>query len=416
MRPPQRNNPRTDTTTIHDPLGAYPEQFHQHLERQHYSPATIIEYTHCLNALGRQMKARHVDLKDLDEEFAVELIAHAEPLSSHHKHRHFIVRRFIAFLTPLGVVKPQREVPLDDTVRGRLKRDYEAYLRHQRGLSESTICANWRVADHFLSCRFGQEVGALAAITATDIGAFLQHLTTRRPPRRDKALASRLRNFFRYLFQAGHTAANLAVGIPSVAQRYGTRLPRHLTPAQVDLLVEAVRTDPASGRRNYAMVLLIARLGLRAPEIIALRLDDIDWRSGEILVRGKGQRHDRVPLPPEVGAALAEYIRHDRTTTSRVLFVTERAPHQAFKDGQVLNAILKNALRSTGVTPPAPYVGSHMLRHSLATTLVQRGAPLEEISDMLRHRSRASTMLYAKLDIDGLRSIAQPWPVVGGTQ
>jgi site-specific recombinase XerD len=117
-----------------------------------------------------------------------------------------------------------------------------------------------------------------------------------------------------------------------------------------------------------------------------------------------------------VGAAQAEYIRHDRTTTSRALFVTERAPHQAFKDGQVLNAILKNALTSTGLTPPAPYVGSHMLRHSLATTLVQRGASLEEISDLLRHRSRASTMLYAKLDIDGLRSIAQPWPVAGGAQ
>jgi len=416
MRPPQRNTSQTDAATIRHPLDAYPEQFQKHLERQHYSPATILQYHHCLNALGSQMQARHVDLKDLDEERAVELIAQAEPLSSHSTYHRFIVRRFLTFLAPLGVVKPRRDATLDDTVRGRLKRDYEAYLRHQRGLSESTICHSWRVADRFLTFRFGQEVGELAAITATDIGAFLQHLTTRQPPRRDKALASRLRNFFRYLFQAGNTTANLAVGIPSVAQRYGTRLPRHLTPAQVDLLVEAVRTDPASGRRNYAMVLLIARLGLRAPEVIALQIDDIDWRSGEILVRGKGQRHDRVPLPPEVGAALAEYIRHDRTTTSRALFVTERAPHQAFKDGQVLNAILKNAFTSTGLTPPAPYVGSHMLRHSLATTLVQRGASLEEISDMLRHRSRASTMLYAKLDIDGLRSIAQPWPVAGGAQ
>jgi integrase/recombinase XerD len=225
-----------------------------------------------------------------------------------------------------------------------------------------------------------------------------------------------LRNFFRYLFKAGKTATNLALAIPSVAQRYGTRLPRHLTTEQVDTLIRAVRTDGARGRRNYAMVMLLARLGLRAPEVIAMQLDDIDWRSGEIIVRGKGNRHDRVPLPPDVGEALADYIKSDRKTALRALFVTERAPHRPFKNGQLLNNILRDAFARTGLKPPAPYVGSHILRHSLATNLVQRGASLEEIGDMLRHRSRASTMLYAKLNIDGLRSIAQPWPVDGGAK
>jgi site-specific recombinase XerD len=244
----------------------------------------------------------------------------------------------------------------------------------------------------------------------------LQALTTRTPPLRDKTLSSHLRNFFRYLFKAGKTNANLALGIPSVAQRYGTRLPRHLTTEQVEIVVKAVRTDTAIGRRNYAMVLLLARLGLRAPEAIAMQLDDIDWRSGEIIVRGKGNRHDRVPLPPDVGEALADYIRSDRKTASRALFVTDRAPHRPFKDGQMLNNVLRAAFARTGLKPPAPYVGSHILRHSLATNLVQHGASLAEIGDMLRHRSRASTMLYARLDIDGLRSIAQPWPVAGGAK
>jgi integrase/recombinase XerD len=164
------------------------------------------------------------------------------------------------------------------------------------------------------------------------------------------------------------------------------------------------------------MVLLIARLGLRAPEVIAIQIDDIDWRAGEIIVRGKGKRHDCVPLPPDVGEALTDYIRQDRTTTSRALFVTGRPPHHPFKDGQVLNCILRSAFFKVGLKPPVPYVGSHMLRHSLATNLVKRGAPLEEIGDMLRHRSRASTMIYAKLDVDGLRSIVQPWPVAGGAR
>lgn len=134
------------------------------------------------------------------------------------------------------------------------------------------------------------------------------------------------------------------------------------------------------------------------------------------MVRGKGQRHDRVPLPPDVGEALTEYIKRDRPSGSRTLFVAAYPPHAPFKDGQVMKSILKSAFAKTGLKPLAPYVGSHMLRHSLATNLVQRGATLEEISDLLRHRSRASTMIYAKLDLDGLRSIAQPWPVPGGAQ
>jgi site-specific recombinase XerD len=206
---------------------------------------------------------------------------------------------------------------------------------------------------------------------------------------------------------------NLSLGIPSVAQRYGTRLPRHLAAEEVEMLIKAIRTDTPRGRRNYAMVLLIARLGLRSPEVIAIQIDDIDWRSGEIIVRGKGQRHDRVPIPADVGQAIADYIQLDRVTTTRTLFVTERAPHGPFKGSQILNNTLKDAFRRTGLKPPPPFVGSHILRHSLATSLLRRGAPLEEISDTLRHRSRATTLLYARLDIDGLRSIALPWPVAG---
>lgn len=303
-----------------------------------------------------------------------------------------------------------------EAARAELRREYEAYLRQQRGLSERTIFHCWRFADRFLEFRFGEDVGDLSEITAVDIACFLQQLIERKLPFRDKTPPAHLRNFFRYLFKAGKTDRNLALGIPSVAQRYGARLPRHLTPEQVEMLIGAVRTDTPAGRRNHAMVLLMARLGLRAPEVIAMQIDDIDWRSGEILVRGKGDRHDRVPLPPDVGEALADYIRHDRGTGSRALFVTARAPHRPFKDGQILNNILKDSFARTGLKPPASYVGSHILRHSLAVNLVRQGASLEEIGDMLRHRSRSSTMIYARLDIDGLRSVAQPWPVMGGVQ
>ena len=181
----------------------------------------------------------------------------------------------------------------------------------------------------------------------------------------------------------------------------------------VEILINAVRSDT---RRHYAMVLLLARLGLRAQEVMAMQIDDIDWRSGEIVIRGKGKRHDRVPLPPDVGEALTDYIKLERRTTSRALFVSIRSPHQPFKRSRILNKILKEAFAKTELTPPPPYVGAHILRHSLATNLVRRGASLEETGDMLRHRTRASTMIYARLDLDGLRSIAQPWPVAGGAE
>jgi integrase/recombinase XerD len=204
--------------------------------------------------------------------------------------------------------------------------------------------------------------------------------------------------------------------VPKVAQRRDVRLPRHLAPDQVEAVLASVRTNSKHGRRDYAMLLLMARLGLRAPEVIAIQLDDVDWRAGELMVRGKGQQQDRVPLPPDVGEALAGYVRYDRISTSRSLFVTLRAPNGPFKDGQIVNAILKDAFAATGVKPPSPYVGSHVLRHSLATNMVRKGASLAEVSDVLRHRSRSSTMIYAKLDIDSLRSIAQPWPATGGVQ
>jgi integrase/recombinase XerD len=295
-------------------------------------------------------------------------------------------------------------------VRQALRHGYEDYLRRQRGLSDRSIYHCWRLADRFLDHRFGDRDDDLQRVTPGDVVAFLQHLTMRKPPFRDKTPPIHLRNFFQYLFKSGLIDVNLAPGIPSIAQRYGARLPQYLKPAEVETLLAALPIDTPKGRRNYAMVLMLARLGLRAAEVVAIQLDDIDWRAGELMVRGKGQRHDRVPIPPDVGAAIAEYARRDRVTTARALFVTERAPNVPFGDGQVLNAILKDAFARTGLKPPCKYVGSHVLRHSLATHLVRQGASLSEIGDMLRHRSRSSTMIYAKLDIEGLRSIAQPWP------
>src|SRR5271156_6103112 len=197
-----------------------------------------------------------------------------------------------------------------------LKLEYEDYLRNQRGLSEKSIYDCWRFADRFLNFRFKGGIPDLSKITPADIARFMQHLISRGKPFRDKTPPTHLRNFFQFLFKSGKTNVNLAPSVPRIAQRYGSTLPRYITSEQVETVVAAVRADTAIGRRNYAMVLLMARLGLRAREVIAIQIDDIDWRAGELLVRGKGKLHDRLPISSEVGNALSRYLREERGPTT----------------------------------------------------------------------------------------------------
>jgi site-specific recombinase XerD len=322
-----------------------------------------------------------------------------------------LARLFVAHLIEIGVATRPPLTP-SQAERQKLLGSFETYLLRQRGLSPRSVYHVLRFADRFLDHRFGVHMLDLPALNARDVVVFMEHLLSRKRPFRDKTPAMHLRSFFQYLFAQGLTTTNLSLCVPMAHRPWGARLPRYLSPDEVEAVLVSVRANPRHGARDYAMLLLMARLGLRAPEVIAIQLDDIGWRSGELLVRGKGQRHDRLPMPPDVGEAIIRYLREERTsTTKRTLFVTQRAPNRPFKDSQVINAILKEAFAATGVKPPTPYVGSHVLRHSLATNMVRAGASLEEIGDLLRHRSRATTMIYAKLDTDGLRSIAQPWPV-----
>ena len=399
----------TMRATFMDP---YIESFEGRLRKQNYTSGTIKTYRVLIRRLATMMEAQSIAPSRLTIELAAELVR-GEERNAREPHKCAnIARRFATHLIELGVTIAVPPTP-KQIARQALRHGYEDYLRRQRGLSDRSIYHCWRLADRFLDHRSGDRDDDLQRIRPGDIVAFLQHLTTRKPPFRDKTPPTHLRNFFHYLFKTGVIDVNLALGIPSIAQRYGARLPRYLNPTEVETLLAALPADTPKGRRNRAMVLMLARLGLRAAEVVAIQLDDIDWRAGELMVRGKGQRYDRVPIPSDVGAAIAEYVRWDRVTSSRALFVTERAPNEPFGDGQVLNAILKDAFTRTGLKPPCKYVGSHVLRHSLATNLVRQGASLSEIGDMLRHRSRSSTMIYAKLDIEGLRSIAQPWPTAG---
>jgi integrase/recombinase XerD len=178
-------------------------------------------------------------------------------------------------------------------------------------------------------------------------------------------------------------------------------------------VLKACNRGTASGRRDYAVLLLLAHLGLRAGEVVALQLDDINWRAGEIMVRGKGLLHDRMPLPADVGEALTSYLRRDRPVcATRRVFVCMKAPPRGFAGPSTQTTIVRRALARADLHPV--FKGAHLLRHSLATSMLNSGATMGEIGEVLRHRAPNTTEIYAKVDFEGLRSLAHPWPLGGG--
>lgn len=392
----------------------YLDSFAESFAAENYTPATINAYRLILRKVGRVMDAEGISPSALTLDMAEQMGRKVPRKNAGTAWPYKLARRFAQHLLDIGVTQP---VPLTEAQQARatLLADFETYLVKQRGLSPRSIPHTIGFTRRFLDYRFGETMIDPGSLRPADVIGFMEHVLT--TARRDKTVATHVRIFLQYLFGCGATATNLALSVPKTAKVWGARLPRHLSPDGVEAVLACVRDNPRHGARDYAMLLLMARLGLRAAEVIAIQLDDIDWRSGELTVRGKGKLHDRLPITVEVGDALSRYLREERGPAAcRTMFVAHRAPHRPFKDGQIVNAILKDALKATGQKPTTPYVGSHLLRHSLATQLVNTGASLDEVGDVLRHRSRSSTMIYARLDIDGLRSVALPWPVAGGAQ
>ena len=399
-----------------DWLLPYRERFLKVLGDQGYSSGTLRAYGGTASLLCREVAGRGLHRGELIGQTLVKV--RAAVLDGMHPNKRtykkFCLDRFIDALVEAGVAErpaPPRKVP---TALDLLRTEYQTFLREQRGLTEATIYHCVSFFDRFMTFRFGARLGNLNDITPNDIVAFLRKVMHRETPYRDKTPPTHLRSLFRFLFWSGKTRRDLASSLPRVAAPRASHLPRSLRPEEIERLIDVVWAPDAVGRRNYAMLLLVARLGLRAPEVIAIQLDDIDWRAGTILIRGKGKRHDRMPLPEDAGKAIVDYIRNGRRGSSRTLFVSSKVPYRPFVDAQILNTVLRAAFKDTGLKPPQKYIGSHLLRHSLATDMLRKGASLDEIGDVLRHRSRASTAIYAKHDVEGLRSIARAWPVEGG--
>lgn len=394
------------------------DHFAEIIESEGYSKGSIDKYRSNAQALREALVSAKLTPADLTDELMDQLARPIVDAASAKDKKHCLYRlnRFRDYLIENASAPARPIPPLDMSPRAVLKREYEAYLRVQRGLSEETIYHCLRFFDRFLTAKFGSGLGDLNTIKPDDITGFILWLRKEQNAPRDKTGPSHLRNLFQFLFWSGKTERNLSSAVPKARQPKPTGIPRYLEPEQVNRLIEVVRGHKKTGRRNYAMLMLIARLGLRPPEVTAIELNDIDWRAGEILIRGKRQLHDRMPMSAEIGEAIVDYIKNERRGPDRALFVSVKPPFKKFKDAQILRWILRDAYDATGISPPQAYIGTHILRHSLATDMLRKGASLAEIGDVLRHRSAMNTTIYAQHDVDALRSISRPWPTAEEVQ
>lgn len=288
--------------------------------------------------------------------------------------------------------------------------EYAQYLEFDRGLAQCTIERSKTVAQDLVRECFGSEALSWERLRARDVTGFLLRYAKGVKPVSAKGMASGLRRFLRYLQMRGEIATDLASAVPSVADR-GSRgdLRSRLEGEQVKSLLANCDRTKATGRRDYAILLLLARLGLRAGEVFAMELSDVDWRAGVLTVRGKGPRLARLPLPQDVGQALSTYIVQARPAcASQRIFLRLWPVVEEFSSSGAISKIVLRGLRRARLTPK--HKGAHLLRHSLAAEMLRKGACLNEIGQILRHHSWATTELYARVDLRALQGLARPWP------
>ena len=296
--------------------------------------------------------------------------------------------------------------PSDEIVR-----DFEVHLVHTGNLVRGTRQIYARYAYELLETRFGAEEPDFRLLDASCVSEFVRSKVARLGQSSRRAPATATRAFLRFLVERGLVAEGLLGAIPGVRQYKQASLPRYLSSKQLTAVLAACRIATSTGRRNLAMVLMLARLAVRACEVASLRLNDIHWRQGIVVIHAAKSRRERaLPLPSDVGAAIVAYLRHGRPHCEcPEVFLSVRAPHRSLTPAAV-GTVVSQALHRAGVTVARP--GAHVLRHTAATQMVRAGASFKQVADVLGHARIETTSIYAKLDLETLARIALPWPEV----
>jgi integrase/recombinase XerD len=394
---------------VSGPLAPYAAGFASWLRSRAYSPSAAADRLYQFDQLSRWLEREGLGVDELTgeqaERFAAArraagLVTWVSPPS---------VMLPLGYLRELGVAPVPAPALAHDPLE-ELLADYRRYLSIERGLSDHTVLdAYGPAARLFLAGREGLDGLGLGRLSAAEVSSFLARECPKRSVSGARDLVCALRSLLRYLHLVGLIEAPLVWAVPSVADLRDRTLPRGLEPGAVRKLLASCDRRTLVGRRDYGILLLLVRLGLRAGEVAGLQLEDVDWRAGELLVRGKGSRRDLLPLPVDVGEALVSYLRRRPRCECRALFLRVTAPRREL-NRSAIGWVVRAACDRAGL----PRVGAHRLRHTAATEMLRAGASLAEIGRVLRHREQKTTSIYAKVDRKALRALARPWPSQGG--
>jgi integrase/recombinase XerD len=392
---------------VSGPLEPFAAGFAAELQRQGYTAGSACHRMYLLAHLSRWLAEEHLDVHALEpaavERFAASRRAAGCALYTSAK----ALRPLLAHLglgaapeAPVQVHRPQGPV-------AELLERYRRYLTVERGLGAPTARGYVSAARPFLVGRLRPAGLDLEGLDAAQIMSFVRERAAEQSRGRAKMTVTALRSLLAFLHVEGLIREPLGRAVPSVAGYRLRGLPKRLASAELDALLLSCDRDAAAGRRDFAILTLLARLGLRRGEAANLCLDDIDWRTGELVVRGKPRRSERLPLPADVGQAIVAYLRdgRPRSATGRALFVSLRAPHRALGPLGVSRVVVA-AARRAGLR----HIHAHQLRHTAASEMLRAGASLAEVGQVLRHRGAASTAIYAKVDSEALKAIVRPWP------
>ena len=388
------------------PLEPFAAGLRAELTRAGFTRQVVAKHTHLLADMSAWLAQHELAAGDADSDVIAAYLIDRQAAG----HGYLISSRGIAptvaYLRALGVVPQQRDLTPASPVETLLA-DYRRYLTDERSLAPLSVQRYLGTVRVFLSTLPAPLQTSVAALSAAHVTEFVVTEASRRQVWAAKNMVTALRSLLRFLYVNGNLAHSLASAVPTVPGWGLGTLPRGVDRGHLAAVLASCDRTSAQGRRDYAILLLLSRLGLRNGEVTRLRLDDVDWRTGEMLIRGKGNRHELLPVPDDVGHAVADYLVDGRPPRidSRAVFVIARAPYTQLSLSAVVSIVAAACDRAL-VTRICP----HQLRHTVASDLLAKGAPLIEVGQLLRHRDESTTAVYAKLDYRTLSTLVRPWP------
>jgi len=386
------------------------QAFSEHMTTLGYKPLAVERYAGSARHFASWLRLSDIAVTDVNDSSVEQFASHQcectfSNLWRHNRReRHSLgrVRHFVRFLVETGVAKTQ--APVAEPAGKRIT-EFKEWLRNHRGIHEETI-----ERYSYLILRLLPSLGDdPSTYNARLVKAVVLEQANKEPRLRAKNTLTVLRHYLKFLATRGECQPWLAQAVPTIAHWRLSSLPRYLLPDEIEKLIDRHNFEHRTGARDYAILLLLARLGLRAGDIVDMRLDDIEWDKGTLRVRGKGRQEVRLPLPQDAGDALLDYLTGSRPRVPMDhVFLALFAPYRPFASSCCVSMIVSSALTRAGITD-TPSRGAHLLRHSMATAMLRSGASLDTVGAILRHRSPDTTAIYAKVDLPMLSQIAQTW-------